>query len=245
MQNLLILNLKIKEMKHRVYLLAFMTFNTFVFGQFGAQQMGSDRVLSSQLDSIYQHDQKYRKEQSDIVKKYGSNSKEDLASAKKIKEVDAENQKQVSAILDKYGWPGPDVIGTRGSKALFMVLQHANTKMQEKYLPMMRAAVKLGKAKGTSLAMLEDRVLMEKGKKQIYGSQLYTDATGIYVCPIEDVDNLDKRRAEIGLSTMADYLSNWHITWNLEKYKNELPNSPAYKNMLAVQAELKAGKKKK
>jgi hypothetical protein len=44
---------------------------------------------------------------------------------------------------------------------------------------------------------------------------------------------------------MKDYLSNWNIVWNVEKYKKELPNSPALKRMKAIQAGLKSGKKSK
>jgi len=219
--------------------------NNLCYGQFGAQQTGSNRTLSNLLDTILLHDQKYRKELSDVIKKHGQNSKEELALSKKISVMDAENQKMVSSVLDKYGWLGPETIGSRGSRALFIVLQHAPSAMQEKYLPMMRSAVKQGKAKATNLAMLEDRVLMEKGKNQIYGSQLFSDSTGMYVCPIEDVDNLDKRRAEIGLMSMKDYLSNWNIVWNVEKYKKELPNSPAFKRMKLIQADIKSGKKPK
>lgn len=73
--------------------------------------------------------------------------------------------------LDERGWLGPDVIGQTGNSTLFLVIQHADLVTQEKYLPMMREAVTKGNAKGSSLALLEDRVLIRNGKQQRYGSQ--------------------------------------------------------------------------
>jgi hypothetical protein len=67
--------------------------------------------------------------------------------------------------LDKYGWLGADVVGARGSITLFLVIQHANLKTQQKYLPLVKEAEKNGKIQGTNLAFLEDRIAIGEGKK--------------------------------------------------------------------------------
>ena len=67
-----------------------------------------------------------------------------------------------------------------------MVIQHADLKTQQKYLPIMRDAVSKGKANVGSLALLEDRVALGMGKSQIYGSQIMQDATGKYLQPLID-----------------------------------------------------------
>ena len=84
----------------------------------------------------------------------------------------------------------------------------------------MREAVKKGNARSSSLALLEDRVSLRKGGKQIYGSQIGRDqGTGDhYVLPLEDPENVDKRRAEVGLGPIANYISNWNITWDVTKH---------------------------
>ncbi len=104
---------------------------------------------------------------------------------------------------------------------LFLVIQHSPLEIQQKYLPMMRDAVKKNNARSSSLALLEDRIALRTGKRQIYGSQIGRDQeTGeFYVSPIEDPENVDKRRAEVGLGTIQDYISNWNITWDVEKHK--------------------------
>jgi hypothetical protein len=90
---------------------------------------------------------------------------------------------------------------------------------------MMREAVKNGKAAGSSLALLEDRVALGQGKRQIYGSQISRDpeTQEYYISPLEDPDNVDKRRAEVGLGPLSEYVIHWQIKWDVEKYKKDLP----------------------
>ena len=89
----------------------------------------------------------------------------------------------------------------------------------------MREAVKNQKARPSQLALLEDRVALRQGKKQIYGSQLAQNQTTLqyYVLPLEDPDNVDKRRAEVGLHPLSIYLENWNVKWDVEQYKKDLP----------------------
>jgi len=86
---------------------------------------------------------------------------------------------------------------------------------------MMREAVKQGNARPSSLALLEDRIALRQGKKQIYGSQIGRDKeTGeFFVSPLEDPDHVNERRAEVGLGTIEQYVSRWDITWDAEKHK--------------------------
>lgn len=188
-------------------------------------EVNLNKPLAAKLDSIYVEDQQYRQQIGEIEKKYGWESKEMQAHWKIIQEKDSINLIKVSSILDQYGWLGADVVGEQGNTTLFLVIQHADQLTQEKYLPMMRDAVKNGKAKGSSLALLEDRVALRQGKRQIYGSQIGRDETTnlYYVSPLEDPDNVDKRRAEVGLGPLADYVSNWNIKWDVEQYKRDLP----------------------
>lgn len=122
-----------------------------------------------------------------------------------------------------------DVIGNQGNLTLFLVIQHADLETQEEYLPMMREAVKNGNASSRNLALLEDRVALGKGEKQIYGSQVNRDQeTGeYYVLPLIDPDNVDKRRADVGLGPIQDYISFWGMTWDVEDYKKKLPEIEA------------------
>ena len=183
------------------------------------------KPLTATLDSIYIEDQKYRQQIDGIAKQYGLESKEMKDHWRIINIKDSTNLIKVKAILDRYGWLGTDVVGAKGNITLFFVIQHADQATQEKYLPMMREAVKNGKAQGSALALLEDRVALGQGKRQIYGSQIGRDSEtqAYYVSPMIDPDNVDKRRATVGLEPLSEYLNQWHIKWDVEQYKKDLP----------------------
>lgn len=180
-----------------------------------------DRPLITLLDSIHDEDQKYRSQIDDTIKLYGYSAYQVNNIWKKMDYADSVNLTIISKILDERGWLGAKIIGGKGNSTLFLVIQHADSATQEKYLPMMREAVKLGNAYAGSLALLEDRVALKQGKKQIYGSQIGTDnITGVsFVQDLEDPDNVDKRRAEVGLQPLADYVKQWDIVWDVEEYK--------------------------
>jgi hypothetical protein len=172
--------------------------------------------LAVELKQILFEDQYYRIKIDSIEKNLGIQSAERTELSRIINEKDSISQIRVQQILDQYGWLGPKEVGEQGSSALFLVIQHSRLPTQEKYLPMIRQAVIDGKAKGGSLALLEDRVNMRKGKKQIYGSQVQRPkgSTEYRLYPIQDAKNVDKRRAEVGLGPLADYVTHWKIIWD-------------------------------
>lgn len=57
------------------------------------------------------------------------------------------------------------------------------------------------------IAFLDDRVRAAEGKPLLYGTQFWTDpATGMFgPKPIEDIENLDTRRASMGLKPFKEY----------------------------------------
>jgi hypothetical protein len=172
--------------------------------------------LTKQLDSIYDLDQTDRQKLMLLIKKDGLRSKKVRNLWSKIEELDAVNLLEVKSILDQYGWLGVEAIGKKGNAALFLVIQHADQQTREKYLPMMRTAAKQNRAALSDLALLEDRLALEQGKKQLYGSQMgFNEKTQrYYVLPIEKPEHVDERRKSMGLSDMKSHLSNWGIDRN-------------------------------
>jgi hypothetical protein len=138
-------------------------------------EVNLNKPLATILDSVFYYDQNYRQQIGAIEKKYGKDSPELKTHFRLILEKDSINLLIVKKVLDEHGWLGADSIGEKGNTALFLVIQHADIQTQEKYLPMMREAVKKGNANPSSLALLEDRVALRQGKKQIYGSQIGLD----------------------------------------------------------------------
>lgn len=125
----------------------------------------------------------------------------------KIKDLDAKNTKWLKGVIEKYGWPTAKLVGKDGASAAWLLVQHADAepKFQRRCLDLM---AKLPKAEvsQTNLAYLTDRVLLAEGKKQLYATQ-FTLVDGKWKPrPLEDEENVDKRRAEAGLPPMAEYI---------------------------------------
>jgi len=194
-----------------------------------AREAKYDKPLQAKLLALFEEDQTIRRDYIKAQKDYGNQSKIVDSLGKVMMHKDSINLGKVTEILDKYGWVGVDKVGGQANQTLFLVIQHSDLKTQQKYLPMMREAVKNNNASNSALALLEDRVALGEGKKQIYGSQIGYDNTTQteYVLPLEDPDNVDKRRATVGLGPLSDYVKRWNIIWNVEEYKKQLPEIEA------------------
>ncbi|WP_454045656.1 DUF6624 domain-containing protein [Chryseobacterium sp. Marseille-Q8038] len=181
--------------------------------------------MQAELLAIHEEDQKYRVQMNETQKKFGPNSKEMNDLWRITNQKDSINLLKVKKILDEKGWVGKDKVGAQANSALFLVIQHSDLETQKKYLPMMKEAVTKGNASPGSLALLIDRIEIREGRKQIYGSQIgiIQSNNTFYVSPLIDPDNVDKRRTEVGLGPISDYLKNWNLVWDVEKYKRELP----------------------
>jgi hypothetical protein len=175
-------------------------------------------TLEARLDSVYDDDQAVRQMIKPIQDKYGMNSRQMDSLYRVMRVKDSINLAKVKSILGQYGWLGIIEIGEKGNLALFLEIQHSDSLTQVTYLPMMRQAVKDGKAKASNLALLEDRVLCQQGKPQLYGSQVTVLKTGKYgFFPIQDEKNVNKRRAEVGLGPLEYYARNFGIDYHLPK----------------------------
>lgn len=211
-----------------IFLLAAVMFSSFI-SQTSTAQVTSFVIDSSKfkvallpiLDSIYKDDQSYRVQLSELRKKKATENEISVMSAI-IKSKDSINLIKVKEILHQYGWLGPQEVGMNGSQALFLVIQHADLKTQKNYIDLIRKAEKDGKTLSSNLAILEDRIAMREGRKQLYGSQGFKDkiTNKNYIYPIDAPDQLDERRKAMGMPPMGTYITDW----NLENYKKDLPN---------------------
>lgn len=80
---------------------------------------------------------------------------------------------------------------------------------------MLQASVAANESDPSTLALLQDRILMQQAKKQIYGSQIERDSLtgGWKIYPIEDEMHVDQRRAKIKLETMIEYALRFGIKY--------------------------------
>ena len=145
-------------------------------------------------------DQKSRQ----IIQSYnGENIPEEIS--QKITTIDLQNSDDLQNVIDKFGWPKPNLVGIKGTSAAFLILQHAPQAMQESLLPTLHNEFLQGNLTGQQLALLTDKLLIKAGKKQRYGTQLAIVNGDIVFNEIEDEKNLDKRRTEMDMMSMSDY----------------------------------------
>lgn len=166
-----------------------------------------DSLVKQELEKIAVEDQTLRLLLPDVKEKFGNGSSEEKYIWSLIHRQDSICLIKTLNILDKYGWLGKSKVGTKANQALWLVIQHAELATQETYLPMLKKSVEQGESEGWHQAFLEDRILMRNNKHQRYGSQATWDkASGkMKIYPIDDVKNVNLRRAQLGLEPIEEY----------------------------------------
>lgn len=119
--------------------------------------------------------------------------------------VDADNETWIRHVIAAIGWPGKSLVGDDGSHAAWLLVQHMPKDLQEQCLPLLEQAVEKGEAVKRNWAYLLDRVLMNRGEPQVFGTQFMVRNGQPEPHPIRDPHDVDGRRAELGLEPMAEY----------------------------------------
>lgn len=172
------------------------------------------------LDTIWRTEQGPISKRDSLMRIYGAESVEVLEQQKIYERNHRINEKIICNLLDENGWPDPDLTGNRGNWTICNVIQHADNEVRIKYLPMMRKAVQDQKLEPRFLARAEDRIATERGDLQLYGGQMkyYPETKSFNLWPVYDPENIDKRRAEIGLEPIEVFLKNrFDFEWDLEE----------------------------
>ncbi|NCA76669.1 MAG: hypothetical protein EOM90_10060 [Alphaproteobacteria bacterium] len=188
--------------------------------QVAGHQDPIDTTLKYKLESIRVADQTLRLVLPEVEKKFGKDSKETKYFWSLIHQQDSINEKEVTKIIDNYGWLGYNRIGGSANQSLWLVIQHAPVEIQEKYVPYLKESVEKGESQGWYLAFLEDRILMRNGEKQIYGTQAVfnRDSGKTYIYPIQDVKDVNMRRTKLGLETIEEYSEKNGYVFEPDKY---------------------------
>lgn len=185
-----------------LFVLLAVTQNTFA-------QSEIDSLLYKKLDTMFKEDQKWRKEYIKINRS-GSSSYTETTISKNLTRTDSANQSAVKDIINKYGFPGFSLVGKSGSNKFWAIVQHCDddVEFQQKVLTLMNKEVNSHNASGEDYAYLKDRVLINQGHKQLYGTQaVFNKMTKKHTpLPIQDEAHVETRRKAIGLSTLKSYL---------------------------------------
>ena len=136
-------------------------------------------------------------------------------------EIDTQNLITIKNLIKKCGMPTLEEVNSKQMSAIWLVFQHADNDIRKEYFPLLKQAAKNGDIKKSAMALMEDRILMYDGKPQVYGSQVIkdnkTDKWKLY--NLENKETVDRRRKEVGLNPLSEYLKRWDIEFKVKQVK--------------------------
>ncbi|MDR2284437.1 MAG: hypothetical protein LBE37_14560 [Sphingobacterium sp.] len=180
--------------------------------------------IVEKLEKVYVTDQLTRKELNEAQKTHGYGSKEFKEKLNAMNSQDSINRDIALNILDRFGWLDKSVLSVNANKAFFYTIQHAGLETQLKYKHSVQGAFKNGQVSNHEYAIFQDRLSVRLGKNQLFGSQTAVDNIGnSYLYPVDAIDSVNRRRAEIGLQTLGQQLKESNT-----KYDFPESNSPKY-----------------
>jgi hypothetical protein len=191
---------KDKQMKKIFWIISlFLTFSVLA----NAQETIKYPLLKKQIDSLKIVDQQV---QQDIM---NGNSENRQALIKIEEETFVRHTIILKKILKTYGYPNFDKVGKESSNNYWLCVQHCDhdLKFQEDVLKLMKKELKNKKSDPKNYAYLTDRVNINLGKSQIYGTQVeYKDRTAVPK-KLKNPKTVDKRRKGVGLDPLESYLA--------------------------------------
>ena len=130
--------------------------------------------------------------------------KKQKASIELLRNFNAKSQDMLQDIYEKYGYPGPQLVGRDGSDASFFLAMSNinNSQFQYKWAMLMKEALQRGESFGDRYAVMIDRWLNLSYRPSIYGAfNDFNKASGRveFSNNVINPKNLNKRRAEVGL----------------------------------------------
>lgn len=138
------------------------------------------------------------------------------------------NEKRLKSVMKQYGFPGYDLVGKKGSNDFWLMVQHCDKDVtfQRYILKAMKIEVTRHNADPKNFAYLTDRVLLNTGEKQLYGTQLTYrgDSCQAIPKPLRDSSSVNTRRKAIGLEPIEanlNWMSQLHFDMNKAFYENK------------------------
>ena len=135
---------------------------------------------------------------------------QDFADQLAWRRLTARHGDRLDEIMDEYGWPTAELVGQDAARAAWLIAQHADRQLgvQRRALRLMEQAAAEGAASRRELAFLCDRVLVNDGREQIYGTQIAGIKDGSPVpWPCQHPERMDDLRAEVGIEPFAEYVA--------------------------------------
>ena len=169
-----------------------------------------NKTLQIELIKMYLNDQYVRSNlMTNLLDKYKLTKNEVIIDSFGVN-TDERNRQRLKQIIDEYGFPSKKLVGKDAMQGIFYMIQHSDgdKEWQKSQLLNIEKAVNNGDMDGQSYAYLYDRIQINGGKKQLYGTQFAkVDPIKkvVELADTEDLENVDKRRMGIGMMPIEMY----------------------------------------
>lgn len=146
---------------------------------------------------------------------------------KRVDEARVENNVRLCHILKEFGWPTSEEVGREGVDAMiYLVRNSRQPDLQADLFPVIIASVKRGDAEKGEVADLVDRMRVDAGRKQLFGTQVKVITGFLVLAPIESEAQVDDRRKQFGLPPLADHLRELQREYQTPLIRAVAPSQP-------------------
>ena len=125
----------------------------------------------------------------------------------RIRELHLNQANELERIVETVGWPKSSMVGKEGADAAWLILQHSISRPDfiKKCFPIFQSAANEEEASARHLSCLIDGICYFSRKPQVYGNYFDWNENGEFgPWIIEDPDNVNERRAQVGLNTLEE-----------------------------------------
>jgi len=132
--------------------------------------------------------------------------------------IDHDNTKRVMEIITKIGWPTISKVGKKASHNAWLLVQHADhdVPFQVHCLQLLKEVPPYD-IDPENLAYLEDRVRINQGRPQLYGTQFDQIDNQHVPYPIEDESDVNGRRAALGMGPLQQQIDMMYQKYPFEE----------------------------
>jgi hypothetical protein len=164
-----------------------------------------DAALKYQIDSMITVDQALR---TDLLKYFIESKKAPDSLRHALRRCDSLNLLTAKTIINTKGFPSSKLVSMQTSESFTGLVIHFDDDIafQKQVLSLMAKQLKNKTVPVEAFAILTDRIAVNEGRKQWYGTQTVFDNSTIVLAPVEDSINVDRRRKAIGLKPVHTYL---------------------------------------
>jgi hypothetical protein len=138
-------------------------------------------------------------------------------------DIDVKNTQRMKEIVQQIGWPTISKVGSEVSSDAWLLVQHADhdVEFQVYCLELMKESQD-GDVEKHEIAYLEDRIRVNQGRGQLYGTQFKQENQRHIPLLIEDEVNVDLRRAEMGMGPLSEQIEVMYKKYPFDKDKSKI-----------------------